>query len=107
MHATTAICVLIVCTTILTRAQNQTLSSLKKTICQRFGVKDPIFICEEDILDACYDDVLLRNSVITDGAVVILQKMPVSVSLTDQDTSFNFYVPQVNYIHSINVNHID
>ena len=87
--------------------QNQTLSSLKKTICQRFGVKDPIFICEEDILDACYDGVLLRNSVITDGAVVILQKMPVSVSLTDQDTSFNFYVPQVNYIHSINVTHID
>ena len=47
-----------------------------------------MFICEEEILDASYDDTLLCDSVITDGAVVILQKMPVTVSLTDQDTSF-------------------
>ena len=57
-----------------------------------------MFICEEEILDASYDDTLLCNSVITDGAVVVLQKMPVTVSLTDQDTSFSFFVPQVNYI---------
>ena len=57
-----------------------------------------MFICEEEILDASYDDTLLCDSVITDGAVVILQKMPVTVSLTDQDTSFSFFVPQVKYI---------
>ena len=56
-----------------------------------------MFICEEEILDASYDNTLLCDSVITDGAVVILQKMPVTVSLTDQDTSFSFFVPQVNY----------
>ena len=56
-----------------------------------------MFICEEEILDASYDDTLLCDSVITDGAVVILQKMPVTVSLKDQDTSFSFFVPQVNY----------
>ena len=54
-------------------------------------------ICEEEILDASYDDKLLCDSVITDGAIVILQKMPLTVSLTDQDTCFNFCVPQVNY----------
>ena len=56
-----------------------------------------MFICEEEILDASYDNTLLCDSVITDGAVVILQKMPVTVSLKDQDTSFSFFVPQVNY----------
>ena len=56
-----------------------------------------MFICEEEILDASYDDTLLCDSVITDGAVVILQKIPVTVSLTDQDTSFSFFIPQVNW----------
>ena len=56
-----------------------------------------MFICEEEILDASYNNTLLCDSVITDGAVVILQKMPVTVSLKDQDTSFSFFVPQVNY----------
>ena len=77
--------------------QKQPLSSLKKIICQRFGVKEPLFICEKEILDARYDDTLLCDSVITDGAVVVLQKKPVSMCLKDQGTRFNFFVPQVNY----------
>ena len=56
-----------------------------------------MFICEGEILDASYDDTLLCDSIVTDGAVVILQKMPVTVSLRDQDTCFSFFVPQVNY----------
>ena len=56
-----------------------------------------MFACEEEILDASYDDMLLCDSIVTDGAVVILHKMPVTASLTDQDTCFNFFVPQVNY----------
>ena len=56
-----------------------------------------MFICEEEIIDASYDDTLLCDSVITDGAVVILQKIPVSMCLIDQGTRFNFFVPQVNY----------
>ena len=56
-----------------------------------------MLVCEEEILDASYDDTLLCDSVITDGAVVILHKMPVTVSLTDQGTCFDFFVPQVNY----------
>ena len=87
------------------------MSSLKRIICQRFGVKEPMLVCEEEILDASYDDTLLCDSVITDGAVVILHKMPVTVSLTDQDTCFDFYVPQVNYssqytVYSFDFNHM-
>ena len=55
-----------------------------------------MLVCGEEILDASYDDMLLCDSIVTDGAVVILQKMPVTVSLTDKETCFNFYVPQVN-----------
>ena len=56
-----------------------------------------MLVCEEEILDASYDDTLLCDSVITDGAVVILHNMPVTVRLTDQGTCFDFFVPQVNY----------
>ena len=59
-----------------------------------------MFICEEEIIDASYDDTLLCDSVITDGAVVILQKIPVSMCLADQDTRFKFFVPQVNYYYA-------
>ena len=68
---------------------------MKNIISQRFGVKKPMLVCGEEILDASYDDMLLCDSIVTDGAVVILQKMPVTVSLTDKGTCFNFYVPQV------------
>ena len=56
-----------------------------------------MLVCGEEILDASYDDTLLCDSVITDGAVVILQKIPVSMCLIDQDTRFNFFVPQVSF----------
>ena len=56
-----------------------------------------MLVCGEEIIDANYDDMLLCDSVITDGAVVVLHKMPVTMSLIDQGTCFDFYVPQVNY----------
>ena len=87
--------------------QNQPLSSLKNIICQRFDVKETMFVCEEEILDGNHDDVLLHDSIVTDGAVVILHMMPVTVSLTDQDTSFNFYVPQVNAYRQCETTYID
>ena len=47
-----------------------------------------MFVCEEKILDARYDDMLLRDSIVTDGAVVILQKMPVTASLTESGYNY-------------------
>ena len=67
---------------------------MKNIICKRFGVKEFMFVCEEKILDARYDDMLLRDSIVTDGAVVILQKIPVTASLTESGLlCFTFYVP--------------
>ena len=71
---------------------------MKDIITQRFGVKAAVFICGGVILDTTDDRVTVcQHPRLTDGAKVFLHKVPIAVRLQDQNTSFDFYVPQVYY----------
>ena len=72
------------------------MSSLKAIILQRFGIQAAVFICEGRTLDAATDGVALReHPIVTKGAKVILHKIPVTMNISDQKTTFKFYIPQV------------
>ena len=75
-------------------SQDQPLSSLKAIILHRFGIQAAVFICDRKTLDA--DGVALReHPIVTKCARVILHKIPVTMNISDQNTEFKFYIPQV------------
>ena len=76
--------------------QDHPLSSLKSVICERFGVRqaDVLFICEGEILN---DDrtILSHQKKITNGTRIVLQKVPLTVNVAEQDVNFKLSLPEV------------
>ena len=77
--------------------QNRPLSSLKSVICGRFGVKqaDVVLICEGKILDDHATLSCQLKKRITNGTRIVLQKVPLTVNVAEQDLNFKFSIPQV------------
>ena len=66
---------------------------MKSIICGRFGVKqaDVIFICEGEILG----DEHTNLRWITNGTRIVLQKVPLTVNVAEQDVNLKVSMPQV------------
>ena len=78
--------------------QDCPLSSLKSVICERFGVEqaDVLFICGGEILN---DDRTFRSRpkriTIANGTRIVLQKVPLTVNVAEQDVNLKVSMPQV------------